>query len=374
MKKIMLSLLLVSNLAISEECKVQQATQNVSRQTVSNVVDLVKNKLSLFQGNIIHELNCKYGELRLDISSGFFKMKINSFFKQNVARRFFFDVIPVLDQYVSKYYHHFSLEKIWSEYLLSSFFRILGNDNKAKEKLENIYALFQKIYGSEHLENSDILISLSNLIAPKNQNQALEYMEKALKLRLKYMNENHLKVAYAYMNLGSLLFSMKLLEKSMIYFEKTLKGFEIYYCENYPWDSLGYTLFSLGNIHLEKKNMKTSSFYYKYSLRVYNNFIIPNDIMVVTILGILNKICGVDGNYVEGYVYLMQALKIIKHGFGVESEKYKVMKKSIKGHKKYKEVSLMVVKSTALDKALRKGKIFKRKEIIGDIMTKFSFK
>ena len=44
MKKILLVLLTVSQFAFAEECKVQQATQNVSRQNVSSVIDLVKNK------------------------------------------------------------------------------------------------------------------------------------------------------------------------------------------------------------------------------------------------------------------------------------------------------------------------------------------
>ena len=337
------------------------------------VFDFMKNKFNFFQGNLIHEINCKYAEFRIDIYSGFYHMRIHSFLKQHVARRYFFDIIPFIDQYVNKYYQHFSLDKIWSEYFLSSFYRMLGDDTKAKEKLETILDLFQRIYGSEHLENSDILMSLSNIVAPKNQIQALEYIEQALKLRLKYLSPDHLKVAYAYMNLGSLLMGMKLWDKSMNYFEKALKGFEKYYSEDYPWDSLGYTLFCLGNIHLEKQNLKRSLYFYKSSLRVYNHFIIPNDIMVVTIYGIMNKICGDNGNFIEGYTYSMQALKIIKHEFGAENEKYKIMKKSIKGQKKYKEISIIMNEAMAMDKRLRKDKVFKRKEIISDILSHFSF-
>ncbi|CAB4126032.1 hypothetical protein UFOVP181_206 [uncultured Caudovirales phage] len=44
MKKVLLTLLAFSQLAIAQECKVQQATQNVSRQNVSGVINLVKNK------------------------------------------------------------------------------------------------------------------------------------------------------------------------------------------------------------------------------------------------------------------------------------------------------------------------------------------
>jgi len=337
------------------------------------VFDFVKNRFSLFQGNILHELNCKYGEFKMDVSPTLCRAKIHVFFKQHVARRFFYELVPYLDQYVMKHYQHFSLEKIWCEYLLSSFFRILGNEKKALEKLETIYDLFQRIYGPEQLENSDILLSLSNIVALKNQELALEHMEKAVRLRLKYLGPDHLKVAYAYMQLGSLLLAMKFLDRAMVYFEKALKGFEKHYTEDYPWDSLGYTLFSLGNIHFEKKNLNAACFYFKASWRAYNNFIIPNDIMVVTILGILNKICGEKGNFVEGYIYLMQGLKIIKHGFGIESEKYKGMKKNIKGQNKTFEILRMVKTAWALDKNLRKTKVFKRKEIISDILTKFSF-
>lgn len=345
----------------------------IEEKMFHKIFDFLKDKLNKFQGNMIHEMNCRYGEVKIDVCSGYFFLKIIPFFKQHLAKRYFFDVIPLLDQYVKNHYKHFSLEKIWSEYLLASFFRILGNDNKAKEKLDSILDWFQRIYGSEQLENSDILISLSNIIAVSNQTQALEYTEKALKLRIKNLGQNHLKVAYAFMNLGSLFFGMKNLDKAMWNFEKALKGFEVHYCEDYPWDSLGYTLFSLGNIHGEKKNLKKALSYYKSSLKVYNNFIIPNDIMVVTILGILNKICMENGNYIQGYGYSLQALKIIRHGFGVGSEKSKTMRKSIKRQQKIKEISTLMNQTWVLDSILRKGKTIKRKEIINEILCFFTF-
>ena len=43
-KKIVLVLITVSQFAVAEDCRVQQASQNVSRQQVSEVIDLVKNK------------------------------------------------------------------------------------------------------------------------------------------------------------------------------------------------------------------------------------------------------------------------------------------------------------------------------------------
>ena len=361
---------------IANECPLIRegdAELEINENHFHKVFDFIKHRLNLFQGNTLHEFNCKYGEFRMDVSATICRAKINVFYKQHVAKRFFIELVPYLDQYVKKNYKHFSLEKIWSEYMLASFFKILSDDKKVLEKLETIYDMFQRIYGPEQLENSDILISLSSIVAVKNQELALEYLEKALKLRLKYLGPDHLKVAYAYMQLGSMLLGMRLLDRAMVQFEKALKGFGKHYSEDYPWDSLGYTLFSLGNIHFEQKNLDSSLFYFKASWRVYNNFIIPNDIMVVTILGILNKICKEKGDFVGGYIYMMQGLKIVKHGFGIESEKYKMMKKSINGQGKNDEIRRMIHSALAMDKKLRRHKIFKRKDIISDILNHYSY-
>lgn len=344
----------------------------ISEERFHKVFDVIQGKINAFQGNLIHELNCRFAEIKIDVYSSHIKPKIHSFFKQHIAKHFFYDLFSYMEQYLNKHVGHFSLEKIWSDYLLSSFLRIMGNEMKAKEKLEGILDLFQRIYGQEQIEISDILMSLSNIIANSNKNQAIELMERALKLRSNFLHKEHLKVSYVYMSLGSLNLSLKQLEKANFYFQKALKGFEKHYSEDYPWDSLGYTLYSLGNICMEKENYTTAFYYLKSSMNVYNNYIIPNDIMVASIMGILTKICIEHKNFTDGYSYSLQALKIIKHSFGEGNEKYKSMKKSIKESRKYMEINARIHEAIAIDRKLRKAKIFKRKDIINDILNHFN--
>lgn len=348
-----------------------EGEMEMQEKNFHKIFDFIKQKINGFQGNLIHELNIKYAEIRIDSCTSGIKARIHAFFKQNTVKHFFFEMFEFMEQYANKYYKLFSLEKIWTEYLLASFFRISGNDQKAKDKLDNMLDLFQRVYGLEQLEISDILMSLSNILSINNQNQAIEFMERSLALRLKYLHKDHLKVAYVYMNLGSLNFSMKILGKATLFFEKALKIFEKHYSEDYPWDSLGYTLFSLGNICLENKNFTSAFYYLKSSMNVYNNFIIPNDIMVVTILGIMTKICDEFKNFTEGYTYSLQALKIMKHTFGEGNEKFKSFKKVVKSSKKFNKINVLMSQSFALDKRLRKSRIFKRKAIINDILSYF---
>ncbi len=225
-----------------------------------------------------------------------------------------------------------------SDYLypLGGILIVLGESQKAIEYLDKALAIRLKVYGEQH---PDVATCYNNIGRARDNlgeyQKAIEYYDKALAIRLKVYGEQHPHVANCYNNIGAAWKNLGEYQKAIEYLDKALAIYLKVYGEQHPYVAACYI-----NIGAARDNLgeyqKAIEYYDKalaICLKVYGEQH-PYVATCYNNIGAAWKNLGESKKAIE---YLDKALAITTKVFGAkhpETKKIRLRLESITGNNK----------------------------------------
>ncbi|MEO5980462.1 MAG: CHAT domain-containing tetratricopeptide repeat protein [Chryseolinea sp.] len=150
---------------------------------------------------------------------------------------------------------------------IGNLYRATGKYTQAEEMLGRSLSIRQKLLK----ENSEWVAASYNdlglVYSQTDNDRALEYYEKALKIYEKLHGKDHPKIAIANTNIGFIYTNLELYGDAINNFESALRTWEKIYTKAHP--TKAFLFFNLGETYLKIHNPKTASEYYQKALTMY---------------------------------------------------------------------------------------------------------
>ncbi len=139
------------------------------------------------------------------------------------------------------------------------------NNEKSLFYYTKVLHAYKEIFGENHIELAFIYVDLGNHYLNKNEfDKALAYHNKALKICKRTLDENHTAIAQSYLNIGSIYGMKKSYSEALSYYQKSLN-----ILKNSPKKGLNLLLVCYHNIGETYKRQRR----YKESLIAFNKAI-----------------------------------------------------------------------------------------------------
>ena len=202
--------------------------------------------------------------------------------------------------------------KIDSQY--GNILHVLGDYDKAIEYHEKALKIRLNKLGEDHLS---VATSYNNLglswNKKGNHDKAIEYHEKALKIRLNKLDEDHPDIATSYNNLGSVWNDKGNYDKAIKYYDKALKIKLNKLGEDHPSVAISYN--NLGYTWNKKGNHDKAIEYHEKALKIKLNKLGKDHPSVATSYNNLGLSCHSKGDYDKAIEYHEKALDILHKTF-----------------------------------------------------------
>ena len=194
---------------------------------------------------------------------------------------------------------------------------LLGNHQQAKEYYERALSIRLKKLGPEHTDVARTLHNLGSLHnTMDNHQQAKEYYERALSIRLKKLGPEHTDVAGTLDNLGNLHNTMGNHQQAKEYYERALS---IQLKKLGPEHTdVARTLHNVGNLHNTMGNHQQAKEYYERALSIQLKKLGPEHTDVARTLHNVGNLHNTMGNHQQAKEYYERALSIRLKKLGPE--------------------------------------------------------
>lgn len=208
---------------------------------------------------------------------------------------------------------------------------ILHHLNKLEDAMTN-YMKADSIYRELQLEETPDYASLISNIghlygSMKDYNLAMDYQEKALKLRLKMLEPNHPDVANSYKSIGDTFFHLGEYDKSLESHQKALDIRKSKLGKNHPSIISSYN--SMAVVMSKKKEYKAAENYHKESLTIIRNLYGDSHPTIATTYFNMAGLNAYQGNYDEAISLYEKAKTIWISFFGKDYPSVEKAEKSI---------------------------------------------
>jgi len=192
---------------------------------------------------------------------------------------------------------------------------------KAKE-------LIEKEYGKEDTISADVYNEIGEFYQHlRKYDKAIIYLEKALKIRLDTLVENHPSTAISYNNLGAVLMNKEEYDKAIEYLEKALKINLSTFGENHSRTATNYNNF--GGIWNDKKEYDKAIEYYEKALKIQLDTLGENHLDTATSYNNIGSAWMKTGEYDKAIEYLEKAFKIFIDTLGEEHPNVTVIRENL---------------------------------------------
>jgi CHAT domain-containing protein/Tfp pilus assembly protein PilF len=188
-----------------------------------------------------------------------------------------------------------------------------GNYSKAKDQLMMALSLREKILKGNHeliaASYNDLGLAYANI----DNDKALDYYEKALKIYQTVHGKDHPKIAIASINNGLIYRKLELYGDAVNNFETALHIWEKIYTKAHP--AKAFALLNLGETYLRMQNSKSATGYYERSLAMYREVYGEKHPDIAQVLNALGNIELAADHHDKALSYFQQAMVANVNGF-----------------------------------------------------------
>jgi CHAT domain-containing protein/predicted negative regulator of RcsB-dependent stress response len=160
-----------------------------------------------------------------------------------------------------------SLEAAQALSYLGQVYKFTGKDAQAQEQLLRALSIREKLLKQNHeliaASYNDLGLSFAHI----DNNKALDYYEKAIKIYTSLHGNEHPKIAITSINTGIVYRDIELYGDAVNNFETALKIWEKTYDKAHP--AKAFALLNLGDTYLKMGNQQAAKGYYERSLHMY---------------------------------------------------------------------------------------------------------
>jgi CHAT domain-containing protein/tetratricopeptide (TPR) repeat protein len=199
-----------------------------------------------------------------------------------------------------------SLESARTLNLLGLVYKYTGKHTQAQEQLQMALSYREKLLPANHELIAASYNDLGLAYAGIDNDIALDYYEKALKIYEKLHGKEHPKIAIASINNGVVYNDLKLYGDAVNNFETALKIWEKLYQQ--PHQAKAFVLMNLGDTYLNMGNQKAARGYYDRSLEMYRQTYGNKHPEIAGVLNKLGNIVLADDQFAEALSFYQQAL------------------------------------------------------------------
>ena len=196
---------------------------------------------------------------------------------------------------------------------LGNLYRATGQYAQAEEQLMRALAIRLKFLKEN---NEWIAASYNDLGLAYSQidnDKALEYYEKALKIYEKLHGKDHPKIAIAKTNIGFIYAKLELYGDATNNFESALKTWEKIYPQAHP--TKAFLLFNLGETYRKLGNTKAANGYFERALAMYEQSYGKRHPDIASVLNAIGNVRLSENKYTEALSYYQRALQANVSGF-----------------------------------------------------------
>lgn len=206
-----------------------------------------------------------------------------------------------------------SLEAAQALAYLGNLYRATGKYAQAEEQLSMTLAIRQKYFKENNEWIAATYNDLGLVFSEIDNDKALDFYEKALKIYEKLHGKDHPKMAIANTNTGFIYSRLELYGDAINNFESALKTWEKIYPQPHP--TKAFLLFSLGETYQKLKNQKAALGYFEKALTMYEGSYGNKHPDISSVLNALGNLQFSDNKFDEALNYYQKALKANVNNF-----------------------------------------------------------
>jgi CHAT domain-containing protein/predicted negative regulator of RcsB-dependent stress response len=199
-----------------------------------------------------------------------------------------------------------SLESARALTLLGLVYKYTGKHTQAQDQLQMALSYREKLLPAKHELIAASYNDLGLVYAGIDNDRALDYYEKAMKIYQALHGNDHQKIAIASMNTGVVYNDLELYGDAVNNFERALKIWEKLYPQ--PHQAKAFALLNLGDTYLNMGNQKAARGYYDRSLEMYRHAYGNKHPEIAGVLNKLGNIVLADGEFRHALSFYQQAL------------------------------------------------------------------
>jgi len=194
--------------------------------------------------------------------------------------------------------------------LLGRYYQEIEDNNQALSYYQKALKIREKEFGKESIESSDTYNNLGSIYeALRDYEQALVYYKKSLKISQKILNKNDLDIAIIYNNIASAYNSLEKYSEAKKYILKTLEMKNNVLKSNDIDFAVTYT--NLGFIYENLNSTKKASMYYNKALTIYQTVFGEESLEVAITYNNIASLYQSKQEYKQSLKYLKKSNKIM---------------------------------------------------------------
>jgi CHAT domain-containing protein/Tfp pilus assembly protein PilF len=200
-----------------------------------------------------------------------------------------------------------SLEAAQAISHLGLVYNATGKSVQAEEQLLRTLSIREKLLPENHELIAAAYNDIGLAYAGTDNDKALDYYEKALKIYESIHGKDHEKIAIAKVNTGFIYRSLELYGDAINNFEDALRIWEKMHTG--PHATKAFALSNLGDTYARMRNYKASKGYYEKALTMYRDSYGSQHPDIAQVLNSMGNLEVSEGNFDTGLSYLQQALE-----------------------------------------------------------------